>query len=92
MTRPESPSAPGAVYRYGSPSASLFDAGQSEVTVPLTERVIVSPVVAKLARLASIRLRAPVAAVCGSLKDQDKNGSRSLDDVAKHVTDDRLVI
>jgi hypothetical protein len=41
---------------------------------------------------ASMSLRAPLAAVCGQLKDQDKNGSRSLDDIAKHVADDRLVV
>jgi hypothetical protein len=41
---------------------------------------------------ASMSLRAPLAAVCAQLKDQDKNGSRTLDDIAKHVADDRLVI
>jgi hypothetical protein len=41
---------------------------------------------------ASMNLRAPLAAVCAQLKDQDKNGSRTLDDIAKHVADDRLVI
>jgi hypothetical protein len=40
----------------------------------------------------SMSLRAPLAAICAQLKDQDKNGSRSLDDIAKHVADDRLVI
>jgi hypothetical protein len=39
----------------------------------------------------SMNLRAPLAAICAQLKDPDKNGSRSLEDVVKHVANDPLV-
>ena len=41
---------------------------------------------------ASMGLRAPLAAICAQLKDPDKNGSRSLDDVVKHLATDPLVV
>lgn len=39
----------------------------------------------------SMNLRAPLPTVCAQLKDADQNGSRSLEDVIKHVATDPLV-
>jgi hypothetical protein len=42
---------------------------------------------------ASMGLRAlPLSGICVQLKDPDKNGSRSIDDLITHVTNDALVI
>jgi hypothetical protein len=40
----------------------------------------------------SMSLRVPLAVICAQLKDPDKNGSRTLDDIAQHVATDALVI
>jgi hypothetical protein len=40
----------------------------------------------------SMGLRAPLPTICAQLKDPDKNGSRNLDDVVKHVANDPLVV
>jgi hypothetical protein len=34
----------------------------------------------------------PLAAICEQIKDADRNGSRSLDDLVTHVSNDRLVV
>ena len=42
---------------------------------------------------ASMGLRElPLSKICAQLKDSDKNGSRSIDDLVMHVTNDPLVI
>jgi hypothetical protein len=40
----------------------------------------------------SMGLRAPLPTICAQLQDPDKNGSRNLDDVVKHVANDPLVV
>lgn len=40
----------------------------------------------------SMGLRAPLPTICAQIKDPDKNGSRNLDDVVKHVANDPLVV
>jgi len=39
----------------------------------------------------SMNLRATLPTICAQLKDPDKNGSRSLEDVVKHMANDPLV-
>lgn len=42
---------------------------------------------------ASMGLRElPLSGICAQLKDPDKNGSRSIDDIVKHVANDPLVV